>query len=352
MFSKGFLVLFLGLVLSSSIARAFPNPQVNDEKDFSFAAGKNNGNNPQKSLTLDPKVVSKGFEKDGQQGAPPGQVPSITSGNNFINFCLTVNKPLTDGKQNKTGSCNTCPMGVIPSTTNMPSSKFTFPENFGTIKAKTTFTIKMKIQNLESGNFVNAQSNYYAAPQQLNKAGNIRGHTHYVVQQVDSFTSTDPLDPNTFAFFKGANDPADADGIISVVVDKGLQEGVYRLASINTSANHTPVLVPIAQHGFLDDMVYFSVTKDGKPAAQSRAGTAADKNKSKDTKPGNKTKSKDTKSGKKAKSKDTKSGNKAKSKDTKSGNKTKSNDPSSCPVDQTSSNSAKGKGSKSGKSGN
>ncbi|KAH8987289.1 hypothetical protein EDB92DRAFT_1138712 [Lactarius akahatsu] len=261
MLFKGFLVLFLGLVLPSSIARAFPNPRVNDEKDFSFAAGKNNGgknncNDPQKSLTLDPKVVSKGFERDGRQGAPQGQVPSITSGNNFINFCLTVNKPLTDGKQKKTGSCNTCPMGEIPSTTNMPSSKFTSPENFGTIKAGTTFTIKMKIQNLESGNFVNAQSNYYAAPQQLNKAGNIRGHTHYVVQQIASFTSTDPLDPNTFAFFKGANNPADADGIISVAVDKGLQEGFYRLASINTSANHTPVLVPIAQHGFLDDMVY------------------------------------------------------------------------------------------------
>lgn len=263
-------------------------------------------------------MISKGFEKDGQQGAPPGQVPSITSSNNFINFCLTVNKPLTDGKQTKTGSCNTCPMGEIPSTTNMPSSKFTFPKNFGTIKASTTFTIKMKIQNLESGNFVNAQSNYYAAPQQLNKAGNIMGHTHYVVQQINSFTSTDPLDPNTFAFFKGANDPADANGIISVAVDKGLQEGFYRLASINTSANHTPVLVPVAQHGSLDDMVYFSVTKDGKPAAQSQAGTAADKNKSKDTKPGN---------------------------------KAKSSDPS-CPIDQTSSKSAKGKGSTSDKSGN
>ncbi|KAH9044926.1 hypothetical protein EDB83DRAFT_1562179 [Lactarius deliciosus] len=255
MLSKGIHFLFLGLVvLSSTIARALPNPQVNDGKKFSFAAGKNNGNDPQKSLN--PKVISKGFEKDGQQGAPPGQVPSITSGNNFINFCLTVDKPLTNGKQNKTGSCNTCPMGAIPSTANMPSSKFTFPKNFGAIKANTTFTIKMKIQNLETGNFVNAQSNYYAAPQQLNNAGNIRGHTHYVVQQVDSFTSTDPLDPNIFAFFKGANDPADANGIISVAVDKGLEEGFYRLASINTSANHTPVLVPIAQHGFLDDVVY------------------------------------------------------------------------------------------------
>ncbi|KAH9054903.1 hypothetical protein EDB87DRAFT_1409465 [Lactarius vividus] len=333
MLSKVFLVLFLGLILSSSIARALPNPQINDEKNTSCSAdtskkgsnnpangskgkgGKNNGNDPLKSLKLDPKVISKGFENDGQKGAPPGQVPSITSSNNFINFCLTVNKPLTDGKQIKTGSCNTCPMGVIPSTKNMPSSKFTFPTNFGTIKANTNFTIKMKIQNLESGNFVNAASNYYAAPQQLNKAGNIIGHTHYVVQKVDSFVSTDPLDPNTFAFFKGANDPADADGIIAVAVDQGLPEGSYRLASINTSANHTPALVPVAQHGFLDDVIYFCVTNDGKPAAQSQADNK----------------------------------NKSKSKDTKSGGKAKSNDPPACPVDKTSSNSsANGKDSKSG----
>ncbi|KAJ3009572.1 hypothetical protein NUW54_g2739 [Trametes sanguinea] len=61
-----------------------------------------------------------------------------------------------------------------------------------------------------------------------------------------------------FAFFKGLNDPA-KNGILSVEVAGGLPKGTYRLASINTAANHQPALVAIAQHGALDDMVYFTV---------------------------------------------------------------------------------------------
>ncbi|KAI9451418.1 hypothetical protein BJY52DRAFT_1191013 [Lactarius psammicola] len=285
MFSKFFLVLFLGLILSSTVARGLPSPQSRDEKTSSESpssndkkgsnnspsgskndskdnnkgnnkdSNNNGGNNdPQKSFTLDPRVISKGFEDDGQKNGNPGQVASLTSGNNFINFCLTI----------KTGSCNTAPMGVLPSADNMPSSKFTSPRNLDVIKANANFTIKMKIQNLEAGNFVNAESNYYSAPQQLNKEGNIIGHTHFVVQKVESFTSTKVLDPKVFTFFKGVNTPADARGEVSVSVDQGLPEGDYRLASINTSENHTPALGPVAQHGFFDDVIYFSATKDGK----------------------------------------------------------------------------------------
>jgi hypothetical protein len=38
------------------------------------------------------------------------------------------------------------------------------------------------------------------------------------------------------------------------------------MSSINTASNHQPVLVAVAQHGSLDDVVYFTVTADGKAA--------------------------------------------------------------------------------------
>ena len=115
---------------------------------------------------LDPRVIATGFEQDGQANATAGQVPSATSSNNFINFCLLfADKPITNGQQIKTGSCNPNPMGIIAATTNMPSSKFVNPPNGGTIQANTAFTIQMALNHLEAGNFVNAQTNYYAAPQ-------------------------------------------------------------------------------------------------------------------------------------------------------------------------------------------
>src|SRR6185369_6786702 len=98
-----------------------------------------------------------------------GQIRSLTSTNNFINFCLTYpNLALTNGKQIPTGSCNPVPMGAIPSSDNIPSVKFAFPLNGGKIKASTPFTIKLNVNNIETGNFVNSAVNYYAAPQQLN----------------------------------------------------------------------------------------------------------------------------------------------------------------------------------------
>lgn len=116
---------------------------------------------------LDPSQVASGFAQNGQETPTAGQVASLTSVDNFINFCATVpNLPLTNGQQIVTGSCNPAIMGVIASQKNMPSSKFTFPQNFGTVQANTAFTISMAINNLETGNFVNADSNYFAAPQQ------------------------------------------------------------------------------------------------------------------------------------------------------------------------------------------
>ena len=61
----------------------------------------------QSSLCLDPSLVQTGFEQDGQQVPTAGQVASLTSKNNFINFCATVpSLPPTNGQQVKGGSCN------------------------------------------------------------------------------------------------------------------------------------------------------------------------------------------------------------------------------------------------------
>lgn len=75
----------------------------------------------------------------------------------------------------------------------------------------------MAVKNLVTGNFVNANSNYYSAPQQVDDSGNIIGHTHIVIEQLDSLTQTTATDPTKFAFFKGV-DAAAVNGEVSVEV--------------------------------------------------------------------------------------------------------------------------------------
>jgi len=149
-------------------------------------------------------------------------------------------------------------MGRMPGINQMPASKFTNPKNGDVLAADEPFTITMAINNLETGAFTNAQRNYFMAPQQLNADGIIVGHSHVVIEKIDALDSIAVTDPTEFYFFKGLNDPA-VDGILSAEADKGLEAGVYRMSSINAAANHQPVLAPIAQHGSLDDAVYFTV---------------------------------------------------------------------------------------------
>jgi len=252
-------------VTTSSVASAPPTETSSAAGSTSTDTGSNNagggaaaGNDPQTSLTLDPSVIATGFADDGQSPPVAGQTASLTSKNNFINFCLTVpNLPITNGLQITTGSCNPAPIGSIPSVNNMPSAKFTFPTNGGTVTANQAFTINMAISNLDAGHFTNAQKNYFAAPQQLNSQGTIIGHTHVVAELLSGLDQTTPTNPNVFAFFKGI-DGAAVNGIVSANVTAGLPAGAYRLCSINSSSNHQPAIVPIAQHGSLDDCVYFT----------------------------------------------------------------------------------------------
>ncbi|CAE6519152.1 unnamed protein product [Rhizoctonia solani] len=195
-------------------------------------------NNAQTSLTLDPSQVAKGLANDGQQGGgDPGQVASLTSTNNFINFCLTQNVPLTNGQQVKGGSCNGVPMGRIIASTKMPAAKFVNPKNGDTIQANTAFTIQMAISNMVTGNFVNPTTNYYSAPQQVDGSGTVIGHSHVTVELLSSLAQTTVTDPQKFAFFKGLNDAAKG-GVLTADVTAGLPAGAYRMCSINSAANH------------------------------------------------------------------------------------------------------------------
>jgi len=76
-----------------------------------------------------------------------------------------------------------------------------------------------------------------------------------VIEKLDSLAQTTPSDPTVFAFFKGLNGVAQ-DGILFADVASGLPAGFYKLSSSATATNHQPVLVPIAQRGSVDDVVY------------------------------------------------------------------------------------------------
>jgi len=217
----------------------------------------NGGNgNPQTSLTLDPSVI----QNINGAGAGAGEATSLVSTNNFINFC--VGKTITNGLQVQGGSCNPTPMGDIPSVDNMPSAKFQFPANGGNVDANTAFTVVLNTQGMQTGAFTDATTTYFAAPQQLNNAGQIIGHNHVVIEQIQSLGSTQPTNPRVFAFFKGLNNAA-VNGQLTADVTNGLPAGTYRISSITTAANHQGVIVPVAQRGSVDDAVYFTVGGSG-----------------------------------------------------------------------------------------
>jgi hypothetical protein len=131
------------------------------------------------TTALSPDLVQTGLEQNGQAVQEAGQVPSLTSSNNFINFC--AGKVITNGKQITTGSCDPVPIGDIIPKANQPNAKFVNPKNFSKIPANQAFTIEMALNNLQAGTFTNAETTYYSAPQQLNAQGILIGHTQYVL---------------------------------------------------------------------------------------------------------------------------------------------------------------------------
>lgn len=214
--------------------------------------------------TLLSTSIQEGSEVDGSEqigNAEVGQAKSLTSTNNFINFCS--GKTLTNGLQIITGSCNGIVMGDIPAKTAMVSSVITFPQTGQTINSDTDFNITVQMSGIVPGSFTNADATYYAAPQQL-QGGFVVGHTHVTVQDLGGdMNPTQALDPTLFSFFKGINDAGNGQGLLSAPVVGGLPAGNYRVCTLASASNHQPVLMPVAQRGTADDCTKFQVTGDG-----------------------------------------------------------------------------------------
>ncbi|KAF7883939.1 hypothetical protein EAF00_011251 [Botryotinia globosa] len=245
-----------------SVVAAIPSPQKGT-KDAATAASENDA-----SLTLASDAIQSGSFADGSGeigAAEAGQAKSATSKNNFINFCS--GSTLTNGLQVTTGSCNGIPMGKLPAKTAMVSSTIINPPTGGKgIPSDTTFNITVQMSNLVAGSFTNADSTYFAAPQDLS-GGKVIGHTHVTVQDLgSSLNPTKALDATQFAFFKGINDAGNGNGLLSAVVPGGLPAGNYRVCTMASSSNHQPVIMPVAQRGTADDCTKFVVTGSGTTA--------------------------------------------------------------------------------------
>ncbi|KAF8213669.1 hypothetical protein K438DRAFT_1902637 [Mycena galopus ATCC 62051] len=180
----------------------------------------------QSSLTLDSSVIQT--TDDGQNPPVTGQSAAATSTNNFMNFC--AGQTITNGLQITTGSCN-------------PIPSFQSPANLDTIPASTSFNITLKTQGIQLGTFTNAAKTYFANPQTLNAQGQIIGHTHVVIE---------------LCLLQGCRRWRGCQRQRRRPVAGGLPAGAYRMCTIVSSATHQPAIVPVAQHGSLDDCVYFT----------------------------------------------------------------------------------------------
>jgi len=184
------------------------------------------------------------------------------SGTADPNICNKSKIPLKgNGTQDKTPgpggrTCVTTQLGEIPDVTNMPSTLIVSPQNGAVIPANKPFNIAVKITGIETGNFDNPDNQYYSFAQQLNREGQIKGHSHVTIQ---SLNGNSPPNPQVFDFFKGLNNPAQ-NGILSVAVTAGLStKGQKRLCTMSSSFAHTPVIMPVAQRGSQDDCIRFTV---------------------------------------------------------------------------------------------
>ncbi|KAI0397688.1 hypothetical protein F5Y17DRAFT_320730 [Xylariaceae sp. FL0594] len=235
------------------------------------AQGTGGNNNNSAALTLLPNAVQTGSASDGNPNTAKGESPSKTDPANFINFC--AGKTLTNGLQNKAGSCNGIVMGNIPAQAKMVSSVIVNPKNNDNLQPNTDFKIQVQVNNFAAGTFTNADRTYYTAPQDLNSDGVIIGHTHVTVQDLGStLNPTTPLDAKQFAFFKGINDAGNGNGLLAAEVAGGLPTGNYRLCTMFAAANHQPVIMPVAQRGAQDDCVRFTVGGNGQSGQNGQTG--------------------------------------------------------------------------------
>ncbi|KAG4433760.1 Pathogenicity cluster 5 protein d [Cadophora sp. M221] len=246
---------------AAATSAAATNNNGNNAGNNNNNAGGNAGGNAGAATgatCLDTSVIQANSDKDGQDVPTAGQAASATDPANFINFCK--GQTITNGLQVKAGSCNGIVMGKIPSTANMITGIITSPKPMEDLDPNQTFTVSVQTKGLAAGAFTNAQETYYSAPQDLDGSGKIIGHTHLTIQDLgNSLAPTQPPDPVSFVFFKGVNDNGNGNGLLSATVTGGLPAGNYRVCSMTSSANHQPVLMPVAQRGAQDDCQKFTV---------------------------------------------------------------------------------------------
>ncbi|CAG8661020.1 16934_t:CDS:1, partial [Racocetra fulgida] len=139
----------------------------------------------------------------------------------------------------------------------MVSTVITNPQNGANIGENQAFTVTARVSNLNTGFFSDPAKQYYVKSQSLGNNGQINGHSHITIQQLNG---NNPPDPNVFAFFKGLNDPANGNGDLSVNVEKGLPAGNYRICTMASSESHQPVIMPVAQRGAQDDCIRVTVS--------------------------------------------------------------------------------------------
>lgn len=84
-------------------------------------------------------------------------------------------------------SCNSAPMGAIPSIRNIPSVKIVSSKYGYTLRSNTEFEV-CNVSNMQ----VAPSPKYFAAPQQLNDQGFITGSISIVVIQQSDLTDTQP----------------------------------------------------------------------------------------------------------------------------------------------------------------
>jgi transcription initiation factor TFIID subunit 15 len=202
------------------------------------------------SVTLALAALAAGSPLERRQAADkPGVGP------NGADFCN--GQSLTNGQQIKAGSCSITVQGSIPTFDNMVSTIIVNPKNGATVKVGQAFTVTIQNNNIITGFFDDAATQYYLTPQTLD-GGKIQGHQHITIQELTSKAKAP--DARVFAFFKGLNDAAVNGGQLSVTVDKGLPTaGTYRICSITGTRGHQPVIMPVAQRGSQDDCIRIKV---------------------------------------------------------------------------------------------
>ncbi|KAJ7270185.1 hypothetical protein C8J57DRAFT_305191 [Mycena rebaudengoi] len=220
----------------------------------------------QSSLTLEPSLVVASLASNGGLAGSVETDGSLTSTNNFINFCDGPLVPIADGLQVTTGSCNPAPIGKIPTTSNMPSVLITTPRNGDIVEADSILNISLAVQGLKNGVYVNPSKNFLAAPQTLDSNGKIVGHYHLVIEELDSLNSTTLNDIQKFVFHQIVKN-SDTNGSIKTSISDGLPEGFYRMTATIHAANYQPIVGPVSQHGSFNDASYFTVIKGIAPAS-------------------------------------------------------------------------------------